>query len=426
MAAWLLAGWLVHLAGALVFPHPAPDTARYMEEARSLWEEGSFAIHGRPTAFDGPLYALLLAPFHGLARMLGGAEALSIWLRLPGILLGGAVPVLVLLVIRETGLSRFAAFGGATLALVNPLLIGASGFVLTESAQAAFLSLAVWRTVRAFRAGGTWRWLGAGAGWGAAALCRPTPLLFLPLLAMLGGPVWNRRGVAAGGKGRAAGWLRCAGLFLGGAAAVTAPWMVRNAVQFGAWIPVSLRGGQVLWAGTVSGGQWDDATMLRLRTELVGPDFRLRELETERILLAEALKTIRRQPLKWIAAMPAKAARLWLGLPGAVFVLREHPLLARGVRLYEAVLAAGALASIALLWPGLRRPGRCVLLAIPLAYLFYETGLYMVLLALPRFRIPLLPLRAMIMAPLLDAAWRRRGRHRVQAAPPRGTAPVPG
>ena len=113
--------------------------------------------------------------------------------------------------------------------------------LMSEPLAATLLSGGVLAALWAWDSG-RWRWLLAGALFGALALARPEYLAIAGLVALV---VFAR--------GARLDWqasLVRAAIFLLGLVLVVAPWTLRNAVALDRFVPISTGGGQVLYAGT--------------------------------------------------------------------------------------------------------------------------------------------------------------------------------
>jgi 4-amino-4-deoxy-L-arabinose transferase-like glycosyltransferase len=126
----------------------------------------------------------------------------------------------------------------------------------------------------------------AGALLGLATLTRETILYFLPLAALW--MAWRR----PRGAPRAA-------LLLAGAFLVIAPWTVRNAVRYGAFVPVSIMGGRVLWEGNTDLPRDE----VYARYDAAAPDGPMAQY---RLAVRSALEHIRARQPWWILEKVSK------------------------------------------------------------------------------------------------------------------------
>ena len=148
------------------------------------------------------------------------------------------VPVVGLVGRRAVG-SR-AGLVAAALTAFFPTLVWYSGHFWSEP---LFLVLLWWGLERALAAdeGPLGAAVASGALLGLAALTRELPLYFAPVLA-----AWML-------SRRDRGSLVRAVILVVAAAAVVAPWTLRNQLLFGAFVPVSTMGGRALWEGNTTG-----------------------------------------------------------------------------------------------------------------------------------------------------------------------------
>lgn len=365
------------------------DAADYDLLAMMLLERGEFAVRpGQPLANLQPGYPLFLAGVYALfghrlwaAR---GAQAL----------VGAFTALLALLLGRRLFGERAGVLAAIGVAL-SPELVAASSLLLTEVWFAFLLGVAVWTFLVAEERGRPAAFLAAGLAAGLAALTRGTALVLLPLMA---GSILLR-------------WPRpraflLAGLFVAASLLPLAPWIARNYIRFGAFIPVRTAGGHVAWSGNYLpwDGEWRGhepplSDLVAGRTEV----------EADRILYREAWAMIAAEPgahlLLWVRKIP----RFWLGVPGSELLLAGRPgVIAFLGGSWAVVLALGLGGAMG----AARRDGRGVRLV--LLALAGFTLLHLPLVAIPRFRVPLIPLVMPLAAAGLlwaaDGLRRRRGR----------------
>lgn len=320
------AGVLLAVPGALV-----GDPDGYRALARNVVEQGTFGEGTRPTAYRPPLYPLLLTPCVALGEGTIGTWAMGVL----HVGLGLATVALVWWLARRCGLGRWAWPAGA-LAACDPILLGQSTVVMTETAAALLVALALAALVRAVESPSSSRAAAAGAVLGLCGLCRPELLLWAAFCVPTMFLAW---GAAAGlpdsensktkrskpplpakpAMARAA-WL------IGGVLLVLAPWIARNQIQFGRPIATTTHGGYTLllannpsffeyvrdgkpgtiWDARQLGPEWAG------KAHFDSPDA---EWAADRRAYAEAWANIRRQPAAFARACLARAGRFWALTP---------------------------------------------------------------------------------------------------------------
>lgn len=224
-ALFLLALVLRALYALVVWDGPAsirqPDTPAFERPAIALAEDLTIAM---PTEDGGlkpfterpPGYIVFLAGVHLLHLGDGGVLALQILADCVTVLVIGAAAGRL-----RTGLAVPAAAAAA----VNPDQIIHCAVILSDSLALLPFALFVWALLGALSQPTLRRVALAGALLGLAALVRPTPLYFVPVLPLL---------VAlAGGNRRWIARVGAAVVALAASAAVLAPWYVRNGVVAG-------------------------------------------------------------------------------------------------------------------------------------------------------------------------------------------------
>jgi hypothetical protein len=350
----------------------------------------------RPTAYRPPLYPLVLA------ALVRGDELPSISVAVLHVLLGAATPAITFALGIRAGLGRWS-FAAAALTAFDPILLNQSAVVMTET-LAAFLAvvglLALTRLSGCPTVGGAAL---AGAVLGIAVLCRPTYFFWLALIAAAGivappSPV-KRSHVA---------------VVVLAAAAVLAPWTVRNYVLLGRPIFATTHGGYTLWLANNDWyydqlgerGEVFDAERLLPRLKEIRAGHEEDEVLNDRLLNREAVETIRRRPADFLYASMARVGSLWrltpLRITASESMLRTSARWVVGVW-YAGVFLLAALGAITL-W---RRLGQAPWLwAILLCASF--TAVHAVYWTDMRMRAPLMP--AVSLAAAAGAAWivRRR------------------
>ena len=169
----------------------------------------------------------------------------------PGCVFGGLTIALMGLLGRRVNGDRLGLAAAAVCA-VYPLMIVVDGALMSETAYTPLVVLVLLVAWSALERPRLTLFAGLGALIGVAALVRSEALLLLPLLAWpvawRGGSGWPLRALVAS--------LTCA--------AALAPWTIRNAIEFGHLIPISINDSTVLRGANC------DAVVLRGRTSASG------------------------------------------------------------------------------------------------------------------------------------------------------------
>jgi 4-amino-4-deoxy-L-arabinose transferase-like glycosyltransferase len=222
---------------------PANDSFEYDYYARSIasgdgYPTSGYLLQGGPTAFRGPAYPFALGAVYALS---GDSVTAG---RLLGALFGtGAVVVLFLLVRRVWG--RRVGLVAATLAAVFPPLVLLSRDLLSEPLFVLLELTAVLCVLEFRRSGRLLRWaVAAGLVCGLAILTRPNGfVLTIPIVLGL----WTLRPrLRASALAAPATCVLCA-------AVAIAPWVVRDAIEFGRLVPVTTS------SGVAAGGTYNEA-----------------------------------------------------------------------------------------------------------------------------------------------------------------------
>ena len=424
----LVALALVVRVGAIVADSgyvPEQDAWDYDRHARSIaagdgYPDSYYVVDRGPSALRAPGYPYFLG---GIYAVSGDSVALA---RLVDAALG-TLAVFLLYLIAKRVWGRRVGLLAAGLAAVFPPLVLLSRDLLSESLFIA-LELGAVLCVLEFRRSRALRWAAtAGLLCGLAALTRnPGPALAIPAIVGLWvlWPRWSRRAAAAPA-------LAFACMLL-----AILPWTVRNAIEFGRFIPITSGTGFAL-AGTYNGVSLDDdAHPATWRTPRIAPEytplFAIPGID-EGTLDA----TLRREAVSFAADHPAYVAEVtaWNLLrmleiaDGSVVDLDREPVTTRGIgsanlpaeQLGLAItLALAALGVFAIARS--RRQGSAAAGRIPVGPLFLWLVPVLLFLVsapingLPRQRTPIDPFVLILAAIGLAWLWDRLDAGRVRTA----------
>ncbi len=210
------------------------DEREYLHMARQLLDRGIFEDSNGDRAVRAPLFPVFLA---GLISLFGDR---LIVLHLAGCLLGAAGVWLVYLLAMRLWADHRGALCAAAIAALYPGLIVYSALLQTETLYGVlflltFLCLyALAASLRPSTA------IACGIACGLASLTRAVFAGFVPLLLLI--MVWQQRG-------RLQRALPAAFLVLMSALLTIAPWSLRNAAILGSAVPIASGGGSSLLTG---------------------------------------------------------------------------------------------------------------------------------------------------------------------------------
>jgi len=320
------------------------DPDAYVAHAETLLQTGGYNVPdtNQPTAFRPPLYPILLA---GLK-----------WLRLKTLFSIGTINVLsaALLIIATWWMARVVGLRGifpaiaAAAAGMDPLLLRYSGLPMTEVLTAALLTFAVLQVLKtqlcqsaadcdindqrqSLRSA-----VVAGICFGLAGLCRPVALItcavltLAQILTLLWHWLYHRRQAAEDSTytARRAVLIVLPAIVAG---LVMTPWVIRNAVVFGKFIPATTHGGYTLLLGNndvfyrdviLADGHpvWQrdslDQWQQQIRVEAQNDGLNMADETTvDRWMYQRAFRVIRSQPGTFFRACVLRWKRFWAIAP---------------------------------------------------------------------------------------------------------------
>lgn len=314
---------------------PAADGITYDLLARNVAAFGDYGFAaGDHTAFRAPAYPLLLAVLYRLA----GPSLVAA--RLFNVVLGVATIVLVHRFSRQAfgaGAALLAAMGMA----LHPVVLYSTADLYPETLSLFLVALLGCLLVPFTRPLTLSRGAAAGAVIGALALTRPNvaPLVIFVVAGV--GVVQGRLRLVRHGTAILAGFV-----------IILLPWTIRNAVRFGAFVPLTTQGGASFWQANhpqAHGAHvWPDASTWREGS----PPERgprgwegLSEPESSRRFAQSAWRWVRSSPTEALALVPVRLARLWSATSASIQGSPRQ--MTRGGIVVNVAYAAFALVAIA-------------------------------------------------------------------------------
>lgn len=381
LALVLRAGWIAYRWSSHGAAFEYPDEELHWQLAAHLVHDGSLVTDDGRFAARMPLYPLFLAPWAALgsAGVLGARFAQAI--------VGAAVVVMAHRLAHAVAGRRAARVAGLLVAC-DPFGVFFSNLLLTETLF-TFLGVALtacaW-AVAARRPGSWLAWGGVALTGAGAVLTRPAAAGWLALLWLL---------LLALGRDR-----RRMGPRLVACPVVLAllmlPWGLRNTAVVKDYAWLSTNGGVTLY--DAQGPQADGSSnqgFLQQMPELQG----LGEVERDRLLRQSAIRQMRADPGRALSLAGIKFLRTWSPLPN-VAEYRTGPAALAGA-VYTVLLLAGTAAALVRGFVGHRDASaadRRRLLALGMLPLLYFTLVHCVYIGSVRYRVPLMPLMALVTA----------------------------
>ena len=334
------------------------DSRAYLSAARQLARTGRYPTTTDPFYFRAPGY-----PFFLVLTTLGRPDRV-VWAKVASVAAGSfAAPLLAALSARIFRRRRLALATGLVTA-AHPSFVLQSCDIQSEALFLPLLLAAVFLLLAAADRPSSNLAVLAGGCLGLAALTRPTSILLAPLFAA---PLGDRRYPFRARAHLAASAIL--GLFLS-----VAPWLLRNALVFHAFVPISdsfgaaFYDGNSRWAmrfydirGRAEYDAWVSAmeTDRRRRLAAVDPEILQKPRERSHLFISMALEDLRRdrretlrlyehKALQWLRPYPT--SWYWpswiLVLTGAYYALLELASvlgLVRSPRLGVAFFSVGVL-----------------------------------------------------------------------------------
>lgn len=357
------------------FPQAAPDSGEYLEISENILSGAGFSLDGiHPTDYRAPGYPFFLASI----QYFTGDNLLNI--RVVQALLD-SITAFIIFVIAYNIFDFFVGCLALSIYSIHPSLIGATTFVLSESLTVFFLSLCALLLLYSLKYRKYKYSFTAGLLLGLSTLVRPFTLPFPVFLLIISFFFFARNKFILKSN-----LLLCIGFVL-----CLSPWIVRNYIAFNQFIPVSSNLGGNLYIA--SNEKWDgtyNPEIMMIRSTIqkqLNSSGAHYPIDNE--LKRRALATIQKEPFQYVRLSFKRIFRLWLHAPGEQLVLKDKPWLRNCILIFHyGLLAVFLIGLIALFARNEFRFYHLFLMLIPL----YTTLIHSMLVALPRFRIPSIPI----------------------------------
>lgn len=366
LIAIFLVALLVRILFLLIFPLAAPDASEYDRCALSILQGTGFPAGLINRA---PLYPLFLSFIY----LVFGHTFLVV--RIIQSILGAIICVFVYFIGKRVFKQERVAILGASAAVICPSLIASNSYILTETLTTFLLIGAIILLMRGLETKRKRIWGLSGIVLGLATLARPV-ILFFPLFLLLGLLLFFKK--------RLQNFIFVI-IFSLGMAVVILPWTVRNYLAFRQFIPITTSGGFNLWAGSYLPWNGDynyrDLSAAENLVKGLSPE------EANKKFFQEGVKNIKENPGAYLILSIKKLRRFWLRIPGGEMVLEGKDKEKILIFTFHYILFFFFLLGLYLCLKEKRKE-----LFIPLSIILYFTLIHILLLALPRYRIPVMPL----------------------------------
>lgn len=273
----------------------------YFDDEHEYWKMVDNFISGKGLmvaetlkAYRPPLYPLFLA-----VAVKIGAGILGI--RIVQALIGALTCIFIYILSKKIFNEKVAIFSGF-ISAVYPFFIFYTGFLLTETLFIFLVVMSVLTIVNLSQKDTSSNYgLLAGIVNGFAGLCRPTMELFFPfclIFVLFSKDMLNlkiKKIVYA-----------CLGFIL-----VLTPWIIRNYVAIGKFVPGTTMGGAVFWEGN---NPYSEGGPCRYFPEGI---WQIEETSRDRIFYRLTVECIKKDPVRFVKLLGKKFLRFWNIVPNA-------------------------------------------------------------------------------------------------------------
>ena len=347
-----------------------------------------FGVHTGPTAWEPPLYPFLIAAIFKLTGAYTAPSAL-ILLTLNS-LFSALTCVPIFLIARKCFSERTAVWSAWAWALLPPVMYWCVRWVWETSLATLLLALIFWLTLQLEELNSLQPWVAFGVLWGVAGLVNASLLSFLPASGLW--LAYRRRKLH---RPWVKGWALAALFFF----ATITPWLVRNYQTFGKFVFIRSNFGAELRLGNGPGA---DGTWMAYLHPTQNPVELRRYEQMGELAYVEVRK---REAINFIRADYGRFA--WISFKRFVYYWAGRPRESASAALIDnSAFLASSILAIWGLGLGLRnrRPGAWLFFWLILAY----PAIYYVVFPHARYRHPIEPELAILIAYVISEAKRRR------------------
>ncbi|HPP30084.1 MAG TPA: glycosyltransferase family 39 protein [bacterium] len=267
------------------------DEFEYYRIAENFLSGKGFFVSEGLKGFRPPLYPILLSILYLLKFNLIGIRIFQC-----------IISALTVLLIYFTGKNLFSekvALWSSIIAVIYPYFIFYNGFLLTETLFIFFTTLTLYAFITL--SARPLSWIKAGISSGLAGLCRPTMQLYLPVVLIhiaCDKEKWKLK-------------IKKIFYILLFFSLTLSPWIIRNYLVFGKFIPGTTMGGRVFWEGN---NPYSEGGPCRYFPEEIE---KLPEVERDSAYYRKTIEVIRENPSRFLWLLQNKFKRFWNVIPNA-------------------------------------------------------------------------------------------------------------
>ena len=363
---------------------------------RSLATGGGFGNpfngYTGPTAWEPPLYALLIA---GVFQRFGIYSQASAFILLTlNSIFSALTCILIFLIAKRCFGERVAVWSAWAWALLPSVMYWSTRWVWETSLAALLLAVLFWLTLVMEEREGLKPWLTFAVIWGIAALTNPSLLAFLPASGLW---IWYQRWKV--GKRSLAGIVLASAVFLG----CIAPWLIRNYRTFGQVVFLRSNFGAELRIGNGPGanGTWMEYLHPTQNVYEMERYRRMGEMAYVKERKREAIDFIRHDYGRFIGLSLKRFIYYWGGVPRQENLAWVAPMKNALFLLSSAVAFWGLARALRR-----HRPGAWLFFWLILCY----PAVYYFVFPHPRYRHPIEPELLILMVYVISEAERKQHR----------------
>ncbi len=367
----------LRLISVVLFPQFAWDSGEYTSLAHNILANQNFTFDGRmPVDSRAPLYPAFIAGIYYFA----GESNFAV--RIIQSLIDTITCFYIYFIALVFWESILVAIIAALIASLYPSLIGSTTFILSETLSVHLLTGSILSFIYALKIKKYRYFLLSGIILGLATLCRPVTFLYPFILALIFAPFSYKN----------KNLMRGLFVFVICFVLTLLPWILRNAYHFKRFIPVSSNVGGNLWIGSYE--PWNGSyhpDIMKIRSDIGSKLYKgkIGHFYVDDHLKRDALERIIKDPLVYLKLCVKKTLQFWGRIPGEIAILDGRPFIKLLIYLHHYSMLILFITGVIMIIHAHRIN---LMHIVPLSLIVYVTGIHAALVALPRYRIPIIPM----------------------------------